>query len=172
MNGTPTQEKPIEAPKPTPSPVVEKKPATALYILNAETEEQIRDLFPEEDKSKIKVISKFVRPTMPSWSTLTTMKTVVLPSIDSQRTGETGTGIPRSSTSDTSRNVPTIEASIIARAKVVPALGKEAVVALRIAIPVVATTAAGRVTATVGVAVGQLTALVAEVEAATIEAVE
>jgi Protein of unknown function (DUF2433) len=59
VNGTPTQEKPTETPKQIPSPAVEKKPATALYILNAETEEQIRDLFPEEDKSKIKSITKF-----------------------------------------------------------------------------------------------------------------
>ena len=60
INGTPAQEnKPAEAPKPAPSPVAEKKPATALYILNAETEEQIRDLFPEEDKSKVKSIAKF-----------------------------------------------------------------------------------------------------------------
>jgi predicted DNA-binding WGR domain protein len=59
-NGTPVQDnKLVEAPKPTPSPVMEKKPATALYILNAETEEQIRDLFPEEDKSKIKSVSRF-----------------------------------------------------------------------------------------------------------------
>jgi Protein of unknown function (DUF2433) len=59
MNGTPAQEKPSDSPKPTPSPVIEKKPATALYILNAETEDQIRDLFPEEEKSKIKSVSKF-----------------------------------------------------------------------------------------------------------------
>jgi Protein of unknown function (DUF2433) len=59
-NGTPAQEnKPADSPKPTPSPVVEKKPATALYILNAETEDQIREMFPEEDKSKIKSISRF-----------------------------------------------------------------------------------------------------------------
>ena len=58
-NGTPAQEKPADSPKPTPSPVVEKKPATALYILNAETEEQIRELFPEEDMSKIKSVAKF-----------------------------------------------------------------------------------------------------------------
>jgi Protein of unknown function (DUF2433) len=58
-NGTPAQEKTADPPKPAPSPVAEKKPATALYILNAETEEQVRDFFPEEDKSKIKSISKF-----------------------------------------------------------------------------------------------------------------
>jgi Protein of unknown function (DUF2433) len=58
VNGTPTQEKLADSPKPTPSMAVEKKPATALYILNAETEEQIRDLFPE-DQSKIKSVSKF-----------------------------------------------------------------------------------------------------------------
>ncbi len=59
-NGTPAQgDKPVEAPKPAPSPAAEKKSATALYISNAETEEQIRDLFLEEDKSKIKSITKF-----------------------------------------------------------------------------------------------------------------
>lgn len=58
MNGTPAQEQAPESPKPTPSPVVEMKPATALYILNAESEEQIRGLF-SEDKSKIKSVSKF-----------------------------------------------------------------------------------------------------------------
>ena len=59
-NGTPAQEsKRADSPKPTPSPVVEKKPATALYILNADTEEQIRDLFPEEDKTKVKSVSRF-----------------------------------------------------------------------------------------------------------------
>lgn len=62
-NGTPAQEKPVEAPKPTPSPVIEKKPATALYILNADSEEQVRGLFPEEDKSKIKSITKFGKTT-------------------------------------------------------------------------------------------------------------
>lgn len=59
MNGTPAQEKPADSPKPMPSPIMEKKPATALYILNAESEEQVRDLFPEEDKSKIKTLLKF-----------------------------------------------------------------------------------------------------------------
>ena len=61
VNGTP--DKPTEAPKPSHSPNVEKKPPTALYVLNADSEEQIRDLFPEEDKAKIREIKKFGKTT-------------------------------------------------------------------------------------------------------------
>ncbi len=58
-NGTPAQEKPADSPKPTPSPVVEKKPATALYIMNAKSETDVRKLFPDEDSSKIKSVTAF-----------------------------------------------------------------------------------------------------------------
>lgn len=67
-NGTPAQEKAADSPKPTPSRIVEKKPATALYIVNAVTEEQIWNLFGDEDKSRIesveaKPVSKFGKTT-------------------------------------------------------------------------------------------------------------
>jgi hypothetical protein len=57
-NGTAHTEKKNETAKAATSPSVEKKPATALYIVKCDTEEQVRDLFTEDDKSKIKSISQ------------------------------------------------------------------------------------------------------------------
>src|SRR5205814_10263793 len=45
-------------PKAATSPSVEKKAPAGLYIVKCETEEQVRDLFSEEDKSKIKSLSQ------------------------------------------------------------------------------------------------------------------
>ena len=56
-NGTAHSEKKNEAGKAATSPAVEKKPPTGLYIVKCDTEEQVRDLFTEEDKNKIKSIS-------------------------------------------------------------------------------------------------------------------
>jgi hypothetical protein len=57
-NGTAHTEKKNETAKAATSPSVEKKPSTGLYIVKCDTEEQVRDLFTEEDKSKIKSISQ------------------------------------------------------------------------------------------------------------------
>jgi hypothetical protein len=57
-NGTAHTEKKTETPKAATSPSVEKKPSTGLYIVKCESEEQVRDLFTDEDKSKIKSISQ------------------------------------------------------------------------------------------------------------------
>ena len=51
QNGT-LGDKSLPAHKPS-SPVVEKKPSTGLFIMNLENESAVRDIFPEEDKSKI-----------------------------------------------------------------------------------------------------------------------
>ena len=59
MNGTPAQEKAADSPKPTSSPIVEKKPATALYIMNCADELRVKELFSEEDQSKIKSVAPF-----------------------------------------------------------------------------------------------------------------
>ncbi|KAL8948218.1 MAG: hypothetical protein Q9222_005578 [Ikaeria aurantiellina] len=48
------------APKPA-SPAVEKKPSTALFIHNLDTEEAVRQLFPEEDRAKITKVEKFAK---------------------------------------------------------------------------------------------------------------
>jgi len=58
-NGTAHADKAVESPAAKPSsPVVEKKPSTGLFISNVDTEQGVRDLFPEEDKAKIKSIDK------------------------------------------------------------------------------------------------------------------
>src|SRR5277367_6023060 len=57
-NGTAHAEKKNDMAKGATSPSVEKKPPTALYIVKCDTEEQVRDLFTEEDRNKIKSISQ------------------------------------------------------------------------------------------------------------------
>jgi len=53
-NGTGPTEK-IES----PAPRGEKKPSSALFVANAESEQSIRDLLPEEDKPKVLKIEKY-----------------------------------------------------------------------------------------------------------------
>ena len=60
-NGTATANDKAPAPpaqKPA-SPAVEKKPSTGLFIHNVDTEPGVRDIFPEEDKSKILRVEKY-----------------------------------------------------------------------------------------------------------------
>lgn len=58
-NGTSGTEKTAESPAPKPSsPTAEKKPSTGLFISNVETEQGVRELFPEEDKANIKSVDK------------------------------------------------------------------------------------------------------------------
>ena len=57
-NGTAHAEKKNDTAKGATSPSVEKKPPTALYIVKCDTEEQVRDLFTEEDRNKIKSIGQ------------------------------------------------------------------------------------------------------------------
>lgn len=60
-NGTATTNDKAQAPptqKPA-SPAVEKKPSTGLFIHNLDTEQGVRDIFPEEDKSKILRVEKY-----------------------------------------------------------------------------------------------------------------
>ncbi|KGO51802.1 protein of unknown function DUF1793 [Penicillium expansum] len=53
-NGTAPHEKPSES----PAPRGEKKPANALFVTSAESEQAVRDLISEEDRSKITKIEK------------------------------------------------------------------------------------------------------------------
>lgn len=55
QNGTVTEKAPQGA-KPA-SPAVDKKPSTGLFIMNLDNEQAVRDIFPEEDKSKIQSIT-------------------------------------------------------------------------------------------------------------------
>lgn len=57
-NGTTTEKAPLPANKPA-SPSVENKPSTGLFIHNLESEEAVRDVFPDEDKWKITRIEKY-----------------------------------------------------------------------------------------------------------------
>ena len=57
-NGTTTEKAPPSANKPA-SPSVENKPSTGLFIHNLESEEAVRDVFPDEDKWKITRIEKY-----------------------------------------------------------------------------------------------------------------
>ena len=59
MNGTPNADKSVDSTKAAPSTPVEKKPATAIYISNVESEELARDSLAEEDKAKVKSSSQF-----------------------------------------------------------------------------------------------------------------
>ena len=59
-NGSSSSDKPSTTPAPKPaSPAVEKKPSTGLFIHNMETEEAVRQIFPEEDRSKITKVEKY-----------------------------------------------------------------------------------------------------------------
>ncbi|KAL8717723.1 MAG: hypothetical protein Q9225_005063 [Loekoesia sp. 1 TL-2023] len=59
-NGSAPSEKPGTAPVPKPaSPAVEKKPSIGLFIHNMETEESVRQIFPEEDRTKITKVEKY-----------------------------------------------------------------------------------------------------------------
>ena len=59
-NGATSAEKATTSPAPKPaSPAVEKKPPTGLFIHNCENEEAVRQMFPEEDRSKIIKVEKF-----------------------------------------------------------------------------------------------------------------
>lgn len=58
-NGSTAAEKAATPPAPKPaSPAVEKKPGTALFIHNTETEDATKQLFPEEDRAKITKVDK------------------------------------------------------------------------------------------------------------------
>ena len=57
-NGTAPSEKTAAPPANKASSPVESKPSTGLFIMNMESEEAIRDVFPEEDKAKIQRIQK------------------------------------------------------------------------------------------------------------------
>lgn len=59
-NGSAASDKNTTAPAPKPaSPAVEDKPSTGLFIHNMETEEAVRQIFPEEDRAKISKVEKF-----------------------------------------------------------------------------------------------------------------
>ena len=54
-NGSAQAEKPSES----PVPKTEKKQSNALFVSNAENEQAVRDLFPEEDKAKLVKVEKW-----------------------------------------------------------------------------------------------------------------
>lgn len=59
-NGSGPADKASNAPAPKPaSPAVEDKPSTGLFIHNMETEEAVRQIFPEEDRTKISKVERF-----------------------------------------------------------------------------------------------------------------
>lgn len=57
VNGTASAERSIPPAKPS-SPAVEKKPSTGLFIHNLDSEDAVREIFPEEDKANILRIEK------------------------------------------------------------------------------------------------------------------
>ncbi|KAL8935159.1 MAG: hypothetical protein Q9211_004846 [Gyalolechia sp. 1 TL-2023] len=59
-NGSATSDKAgnVSAQKPAP-PAVEKKPSTGLFIHNMDTEESVRQIFPDEDRARIMKIEKY-----------------------------------------------------------------------------------------------------------------
>ncbi len=57
-NGTAPSEKPAASPANKASSPVESKPSTGLFVMNMDSEEAIRDVFPDEDKAKIQRIQK------------------------------------------------------------------------------------------------------------------
>jgi len=57
-NGTSSNEKAAAPPQNKPSSPVQSKPSTGLFIMNMESEEAIREIFPEEDRAKIHRIQK------------------------------------------------------------------------------------------------------------------
>lgn len=59
-NGSASSDKAGNAPTQKPaSPAVEKKPSTGLFIHNMDTEESVRQIFPDEDRTKITKVEKY-----------------------------------------------------------------------------------------------------------------
>jgi hypothetical protein len=58
-NGTSQIEKPSDSPVPKPGSGPEKKQSNGLFVSNVDTEQAIRELFPEEDRAKILRVEKW-----------------------------------------------------------------------------------------------------------------